>query len=65
MQIDEIGKLMEFMKANDLNVLELEEGGSRLLLERHMPTVGIGIGCFTASRCCLQIHWIRRKNPVN
>ncbi|NLM15321.1 MAG: acetyl-CoA carboxylase biotin carboxyl carrier protein [Clostridiaceae bacterium] len=39
MQIDEIGKLMEFMKANDLNVLELEEGGSRLLLERHMPTV--------------------------
>ncbi len=39
MQIDEIGKLMEFMKANDLNVLELEEGGSRLLLKRHMPTV--------------------------
>lgn len=39
MQIDEIGKLMEFMKANDLNVLELEEGGSRLLLKRYMPTV--------------------------
>ncbi len=37
MQIDEIGKLMEFMKANDLNVLELEEGGSRLLLKRYMP----------------------------
>ncbi|MGI6333479.1 MAG: acetyl-CoA carboxylase biotin carboxyl carrier protein [Saccharofermentanales bacterium] len=39
MQINEIGKLMEFMKANDLNVLELEEDGSRLLLERHAPAV--------------------------
>lgn len=39
MQIEEITELMEKMSKNGLNVLEYEENGSRLRLERHQPAV--------------------------